>query len=163
MDRVKLWQNICAKVLGVVGRITFAGLTLLLLAALANSDARAAEVSFADFPFLIACEAGGTQHAYYLSRIGRDGAAVYMTPARQAGMSSCVLWAVHSRPPFRAALATPRLVDNLAERARKLAKMRSPFLLCLAAKFLVRQTRPVFRLSHPEDPVCWLTLCELSA
>jgi len=86
MDRVKLWQNICAKVLGVVGRITFAGLTLLLLAALANSDARAAEVSFADFPFLIACEAGGTQHAYYLSRIGRHGAAVYMTPARQAGM-----------------------------------------------------------------------------
>jgi hypothetical protein len=86
MAHVASWQNICAKVLGVVGRITFAGLTLLLLAALANSDARAAEVSFADFPFLIACEAGGTQHAYYLSRIGRDGAAVYMTPARQAGM-----------------------------------------------------------------------------
>ena len=85
MAHVASWQNICAKVLGVVGRITFAGLTLLLLAALANSDARAAEVSFADFPFLIACEAGGTQHAYYLSRIGGDGVAVYLTPA-QAGM-----------------------------------------------------------------------------
>ena len=36
-----------------------------------------------EFPFLIACEAGGTQHAYYLSRIGRDGVAVYLTPARQ--------------------------------------------------------------------------------
>lgn len=84
MAHVASSQNICAKVLGVAGRITFAGLTLLLLAALANSDARAAEV--ADFPFMIACEAGGTQHAYYLSRIGRDGVAVYMTPARQAGM-----------------------------------------------------------------------------
>ena len=78
------WQNICSKVLGVVGRIAFAG-PLLLLAAVANSDARAAEVSFADFPFLVACEVGGVQHAYYLSRIGRDGVAVYLTPAGQAG------------------------------------------------------------------------------
>jgi hypothetical protein len=86
MAHVALWQNICAKALGAVGRITFAGITPLLLAAFANSDARAAEVAFADFPFLIACEAGGTQHAYYLSRISRDGVAVYLTPARQAGM-----------------------------------------------------------------------------
>ena len=65
------WQNIYAKVLGVVGRITFAGLALLLLAAIANSDARAAEVSVADFPFLVTCDVGGVQHAYYLSRVGR--------------------------------------------------------------------------------------------
>lgn len=62
-----------------------AGLTLLLLAAVATSEARAAEVSFADFPFLIACEAGGTQHAYYLSRIARDGVATYRSHAGQAG------------------------------------------------------------------------------
>ena len=85
MAYVASWQNICAKVRGRVGRITFAGLALLLLAAQANSEARAADASFADFPFLIACEAGGTQHAYYLSRIGRDGVAIYMTPAGQAG------------------------------------------------------------------------------
>ena len=36
-------------------------------------------------------------------------------------------------------------------------------LLLFAARFLVRQTRPVFRLGHPVDPVCWFTLCELSA
>jgi hypothetical protein len=75
------WQNICAN-----GKTTITGLTLLLLAAFANSRARAAEAPFADFPFLIACEAGGTQHAYYLSRISRDGVAVYLTPAKQAGM-----------------------------------------------------------------------------
>src|SRR6266403_4826809 len=108
-----------------------------------------------------ACQAGGHDNAKRQCKTG--GRRLFGALARERTLSSCVLWAVHSRPPFRAALATPRLVDNLAERARKLAKMRSPFLLCLAAKFLVRQTRPVFRLSHPEDPVCWLTLCELSA
>src|SRR6266566_8364256 len=124
MDRVKLWQNICAKVLGVVGRITFAGLTLLLLAALANSDARAAEVSFADFPFLIACEAGGTQarllfiqnwprrscrlydacqaggHDNAKRQCKTGGRRLFGALARERTLSSCVLWAVHSRPLF---------------------------------------------------------------
>ena len=83
MAHVASWQNIARR---IVGRLTFAGLTLLLLAAHANSAARAAEVSFSAFPFMIACEVNGTHHAYYLSRIGQDGVAVYMTPARQAGM-----------------------------------------------------------------------------
>jgi len=49
--------------------MTFACLALLQLAAIPISQARAAELSFADFPFLITCEAGGTQYAYYLSRL----------------------------------------------------------------------------------------------
>ena len=85
MAHVTSWQNICARICGSVGRITFAGLALLLLAALANSEARAAEASFADFPFLITCEVGGIQQAYYLHKIGRDEVAVYITPGGQAG------------------------------------------------------------------------------
>jgi hypothetical protein len=50
-----------------------------------------------------------------------------------------------------------------AERAPNLPRCGSRFLLWLAAKFLVRKTRPVFRLCHPEDPVYWLALCEFSA
>ena len=65
--------------------MTFAFLTLLQFVALPVSQARAVELSLADFPFLITCEAGGTQYAYYLSRIGPDGTAVYSTFTGQAG------------------------------------------------------------------------------
>jgi hypothetical protein len=75
-------QYIFKKVRGVVGRITFAVLTLLQLAAIPIFEARAAEVSFADFPFLIVCETGGIRQAYYLTRIGRGGVAVYLTAGR---------------------------------------------------------------------------------
>src|SRR4051812_48873688 len=34
---------------------------------------------------------------------------------------------------------------------------------CSPQSFSFRKTLPVFRLSRPEDPVCSLTLCELSA
>ena len=84
MAHVASWQHIRTKVRGVVGRIA-AVLTLLQLAAIPISEARAVEVSLADFPFLITCEAGGIHHAFYLSRIGQDGVAVYMTLAGQAG------------------------------------------------------------------------------
>ena len=65
--------------------MTFAVLALSQLAAIPISEARAAEVKFADFPFLVVCEAGGIQQAYYLSRIGKDGVAVYATRAGQSG------------------------------------------------------------------------------
>jgi hypothetical protein len=85
MAHVASWQHIRTKVRGVVGRIAVAVLALLQLAAIPISEARAVEVSFADFPFLITCEVGGIHHAFYLSRIGQDGVAVYMTLAGQAG------------------------------------------------------------------------------
>src|SRR5258708_33032762 len=85
MAYVASWQNISAKVREVVGRITFAGLTLVLLAAHADSEARAAGASFSDFPFLIACEAADVaQQAYYLSRIDRERVATYQTHAEPA-------------------------------------------------------------------------------
>jgi hypothetical protein len=85
MAPVASWQHIRTKQRGVVGRKAFAVLTLLQLVAIPISEARAVEVSFADFPFLITCEAGGIHHAFYLSRIGQDGVAVYLTPAGQVG------------------------------------------------------------------------------
>jgi hypothetical protein len=85
MAHVASWQHNRTKVRGVAGRIAFAVLTLLQLAAIPISEARAGEVSFADFPFLIMCEAGGIQQVFYLSRIGQDGVAVYLGAAGQAG------------------------------------------------------------------------------
>ena len=82
MAYVASWQNIRTRVRGVV-RIASAALPLLQFAAISLSEARAAEIS--DFPFLITCEAGGIHHAFYLSRVGRDGVAVYMTLSGQAG------------------------------------------------------------------------------
>ena len=48
-------------------------------------QARADVGAFDDFPFLIHCEASGIHHAFYLSKIGPDGVAVYLSPDRLAG------------------------------------------------------------------------------
>ena len=80
MAHVTSWHQIRTKVRGVVGRMTF-GVLVLQVAAIPIAEARAADLSFAEFPFLLACEVGGVQHVYYLSRIGEDGTAVYITPA----------------------------------------------------------------------------------
>jgi hypothetical protein len=50
--------------------------------------------------------------------------------------------------PFHAALATPRLVDNLAARARKLAKMRLP-IFALPLREVSRSTDAT---SFPPQP-----------
>ena len=76
------------KARAVAKKITFAALTLLQLAAIHNFPTHAAEVSVIDFPFLIDCEVGGIHQVYYLSKIGSDGVAVYMTPAGQSGTVS---------------------------------------------------------------------------
>ena len=65
--------------------MTFAVLALLQLAAIPISEARAAEVKFTDFPFLIVCDVRGTQNAYYLSRVSKDGVAAYATRTGQSG------------------------------------------------------------------------------
>ncbi|MCO5064991.1 MAG: hypothetical protein M9924_11340 [Rhizobiaceae bacterium] len=45
----------------------------------------AADLSFRDFPYLIFCESHGTDYAFYFSRLGSDGRAIYLTPDNQAG------------------------------------------------------------------------------
>lgn len=85
MAHVASRQHIRTKVHGVLGRFIFAIPSLLQLVAIPISEARADEVSFTDFPFLITCEAAGIHHAFYLVRIGQDGVAIYATLAGQAG------------------------------------------------------------------------------
>src|SRR5688572_16193624 len=50
-----------------------------------GSQARADDVSFTDFPYVIYCQYEDIQHAYYFSQLGPDGLAIYLTPDRQAG------------------------------------------------------------------------------
>ena len=88
MAQVASWQYVRVKIHGVAGKIAFLVLMLSQILGPPNSEAHAVEVSFADFPFLIACEAGGIYQAYYLSRIGKDGVAVYATHSGQAGTLS---------------------------------------------------------------------------
>jgi hypothetical protein len=43
---------------------------------------------FDDFPFVISCENKGTYHAYYLSRVTKDGTATYVASDKIAGTIS---------------------------------------------------------------------------
>jgi hypothetical protein len=52
----------------------------------AVSAARAETATFADFPMVIYCEESGITHAFYFSRLGQDGVAVYLTPDQMAGV-----------------------------------------------------------------------------
>jgi hypothetical protein len=63
----------------------FAVIAQSSLACMYSPEAHAQEGSFEDFPFLVRCELSGIVRAYYLSKIGPDGIAVYITPDNQAG------------------------------------------------------------------------------
>jgi hypothetical protein len=54
-------------------------------AVLPGTQVRAEGPTFRDFPFVVFCEYNGVHHAYYFSRLGTDGRAIYMTPDRLAG------------------------------------------------------------------------------
>lgn len=45
----------------------------------------AQDLSFKDFPYLVYCEVQGVAKAFYFSKLGADGVAIYLTPDRQAG------------------------------------------------------------------------------
>jgi hypothetical protein len=66
-------------------RTLFVVLALSQCAAVCAFQANASEPSFDDFPVLVRCELSGIQRAFYLSTIDQDGAAVYISPDRQAG------------------------------------------------------------------------------
>lgn len=69
------WARACA--LTGAALAVFAGSAVEAL-----SDDR---VTFRDFPFLIYCNYEDIDHAYYFSRVGPDGVAIYLTPDRLAG------------------------------------------------------------------------------
>ena len=72
----------------MIVRTAFAAIASLQFAAIHDFQAQAGEGSFDDFPFLVRCEVRGVHHAYYLSKIGPGGVAVYITPDRRAGTIS---------------------------------------------------------------------------
>jgi hypothetical protein len=61
---------------------------LVLDATLFGMPLRAEDVTFSDFPFLVFCEDNGVHHAYYLSKLGPEGNALYITPDRLVGSIS---------------------------------------------------------------------------
>lgn len=63
----------------------FAILIVLPFVGLFSFQAGAAESSFTDFPFMVHCENGGIERAYYLAKIDPDGVAVYISPDNLAG------------------------------------------------------------------------------
>ena len=66
--------------------IAVSALSLHLYAAVEATRAQAAEVSFADFPVVIFCSYADIDHAFYLSKVGADDVAIYISPDRHAGM-----------------------------------------------------------------------------
>jgi len=62
-----------------------ATLLAVLGLAVAASAGHAEMATFADFPTVVYCENLGVTHAYYFSRLGTDGVAVYLTPDDLAG------------------------------------------------------------------------------
>ncbi|MDR6635445.1 hypothetical protein J2X72_004259 [Phyllobacterium sp. 1468] len=65
--------------------ISMPSLGLLFFSTIFSFQAHAKDVSFVDFPFLVHCESGGADRAYYLSKITADGVAVYISPDNLAG------------------------------------------------------------------------------
>ena len=84
MAYVASLQNPRLKASGVV-RTAFAAIVLSQFAANYTFQAHAGEGTIHDFPFLIYCEAGGVDRAFYLSKVDPKGVAVYVSPDRLAG------------------------------------------------------------------------------
>lgn len=84
MDNTLPW-NISKKIRLIFAGTILAAITQLSLAGMYSPKAYAKEGSFDDFPFLVHCELSGVIHVYYLSKIGPNGVAVYITPDNQAG------------------------------------------------------------------------------
>jgi hypothetical protein len=63
----------------------FSIILVLNSTALFSLRADAAEGAFTDFPFMVYCENGGIDRAFYLAKIDPDGIAVYISPDNLAG------------------------------------------------------------------------------
>ena len=84
MAYVASLQNPRVRASGVL-RTAFAAIVLFQFSASSIFQAHASEGTIIDFPFLIHCEAGGVDRAYYLSKIDPNGVAVFVSPDRLAG------------------------------------------------------------------------------
>jgi hypothetical protein len=84
MEHFVSCPNLSARARGLVS-VTVSLLPLLLMTTILGAQAHAKDVSLTDFPFLVHCVADGIDHAYYLSKISKDGVAVYLSPDNLAG------------------------------------------------------------------------------
>src|SRR4051812_39090212 len=84
MAYVASLQNAGVRASGVL-RTAIAATVLFQFSASSIFQAHASEGIIIDFPFLIHCEAGGVDRAFYLSKIDSNGVAVYVSPDRLAG------------------------------------------------------------------------------
>lgn len=85
MAHVASWLKPRVEAPGVVKRTAFAAIALSQVATFYNFQTHAEEASFDDFPILVHCEVSGVHRAYYLSKIGPDEVAVYVSPDNLAG------------------------------------------------------------------------------
>jgi hypothetical protein len=85
MEYIMPWKNIRMKARWIFAGAVFATIAHSSLVGMYSPEAHAQAGSFDDFPFLVRCELSGVIHAYYLSKIGPDGVAVYLTPDNRAG------------------------------------------------------------------------------
>ncbi|WP_244621589.1 hypothetical protein [Neomesorhizobium albiziae] len=85
MNHILPGDDIFLKPLRLFRGILLVAIAQSSLAGMYSPSAYAQEASFEDFPVLVRCELSGVVHIYYLSKIGPDGAAVYMSPDNRAG------------------------------------------------------------------------------
>lgn len=101
---------------------------LAFSSAVYSPQARAKDVGLADFPFLVNCEVDGVHHAYYLSKIGADGAPPNRRwaekgreTARERHSRNCGRRARHSTcnaDPFPSSTCTPKSAERHLTRDR---------------------------------------------
>ena len=85
MADIAFGQQVSRRPSGLFVRIILAAVLLWQPLAFCPSEAHAAEVSLKEFPFVVRCEVKGFNHFFYLSMIGPDGVALYLTPGKQGG------------------------------------------------------------------------------
>ncbi|MGL4960371.1 MAG: hypothetical protein ACRC67_03990 [Inquilinus sp.] len=66
-------------------RTAFAVTAMTQFSEIFTAEANAAESPLVDFPYLVICELNGVQRAFYFTKLGPDGVAVYIAPDGPAG------------------------------------------------------------------------------
>lgn len=85
MADIAFGQQVRRRPSGFFAGIILAAVLLWQPLAFHPSEAHAAEASFKEFPFVVRCEVKGFNHFFYLSMIGPDGVALYLTAGKQGG------------------------------------------------------------------------------
>jgi len=85
MVRLTSRQRQRAKLVRGIMRAVFAVMAMPQLSDIFIAETNAAESPLVDFPYLVICELNGVQRAFYFTKLGPDGVAVYIAPDGPAG------------------------------------------------------------------------------